>query len=100
MEEEKPVPKKRGRKSKKEQEELAAAEAANAKEAEVSAAAEEQQPAQEDIVPESESAIESETMDENLINQLQEKMSQHSQEAEASEPASLDGVWEGDPGDG
>ena len=98
--EQKPAPKKRGRKSKKEQEELAAAEAANAKEAEASSTAEEQQPAQEDIVPESESAIESETMDENLINQLQEKMSQHSQEAEASEPASLDGVWEGDPGDG
>ena len=85
--EEKPAPKKRGRKSKKELEEMAA-------EAAKQAAAEAVQ--EETIVPEAEQAAPEASVDPNLLNQLQEKMAVHNQESEEN----IDGVWEGDPGDG
>ena len=86
--EEKPAPKKRGRKSKKELEEMAAEAAKQA------AAAEAVQ--EETIVPEAEQAAPEASVDPNLLNQLQEKMAVHNQESEEN----IDGVWEGDPGDG
>ncbi|SFW36083.1 transcription termination factor Rho [Prevotellaceae bacterium HUN156] len=97
--EEKPAPKKRGRKSKKELEEIAAAEAAKAaseQEKMTEAAAE------EPAVPEANETAEAEPLEENLISQLQEKMAQHSQEAAPAAEAepNMEGVWEGDPGDG
>ena len=94
---EKPAPKKRGRKSKKELEELAAAEAAQKAAADA--------PQTDAEVPESADAARAndETADEtaggeaeitaSMISQLQEKMN-------AEAPASADGTWEGDPGDG
>ena len=104
-EEEKPAPKKRGRKSKKELEEIAAAEAAKKAEEEAKVQAEIQAEAQaetqaetqaEDIIPEAEGAPAEEMVDPSLLNQLQEKMNvQHQEEA-----STLDGIWEGDPGDG
>ena len=95
VEEEKPVPKKRGRKSKKELEEIAAAEAAKKAEEEAQSQ-EEEAPAEEAIIPEAEEAPAQETVDPTLLNQLQEKMNVQHQEAAPN----LDGVWEGDPGDG
>ena len=106
VEEEKPAPKKRGRKSKKEQEEAAALEAAaleaaqKAAEAEGAEAAEAEQQvkdaAAETAIPEAENVAAAETVDPTLLNQLQEKMNMQQQEPEASQ----NGVWEGDPGDG
>ena len=93
-EEEKPAPKKRGRKSKKELEEIAAAEAA--KKAEEEAQNQEEAPVDQAIVPEAEETLAQEDVDPTLLNQLQEKMSVQHQEAAPN----LDGVWEGDPGDG
>ena len=104
QEAEKPAPKKRGRKSKKELEEIAAAEAAKA--AATEQAAEEPAEAtlpidEEPAVPEAAEDTQEEPLQENLISQLQEKMAQHSQEnAPAEDAPNLDGVWEGDPGDG
>ena len=99
QEPEKPAPKKRGRKSKKELEEIAAKEAqeAAAKQAEQ---AEEQTEEQAAIIPEAAAEEASEPIEQNLINQLQEKMAQTAMEAPANEPAGPDGIWEGDPGDG
>ena len=94
VEEEKPAPKKRGRKSKKEQEEIAAAEAAQKAEEEVLNQVE--APAQETIIPEADDTPAQETVDPTLLNQLQEKMNIQHQESVPN----LDGVWEGDPGDG
>ena len=92
--EEKPAPKKRGRKSKKELEEMAAAEAGEASET----------PAEATDIPEatvvSGSPADTPSMDENLISQLQEKMTQHNQEVAMEAGANPDGIWEGDPGDG
>ena len=101
VEEEKPAPKKRGRKSKKELEEAAALEAAQkAAEAEGAEAAEAEQQvkdaAAEAVIPEAEDTAAAETVDPTLLNQLQEKMNMQHQEPEAS----MEGVWEGDPGDG
>ena len=95
VEEEKPAPKKRGRKSKKELEEIAAAEAAKKAEEEAQNQ-EEEAPVDEVIVPEAEETLAQEEVDPTLLNQLQEKMSVQHQEAAPN----LDGVWEGDPGDG
>ena len=95
VEEEKPAPKKRGRKSKKELEEIAAAEAAKKAEEEAQNQ-EEEAPVDEVIVPEAEETLAQEDVDPTLLNQLQEKMSVQHQEAAPN----LDGVWEGDPGDG
>ena len=104
QEAEKPAPKKRGRKSKKELEEIAAAEAAKAAATELAA----EEPAEatlpideEPAVPEAAEDTQEEPLQENLISQLQEKMAQHSQEnAPVEDAPNLDGVWEGDPGDG
>ena len=104
QEAEKPAPKKRGRKSKKELEEIAAAEAAKAAATELAT----EEPAEatlpideEPAVPEAAEDTQEEPLQENLISQLQEKMAQHSQEnAPAEDAPNLDGVWEGDPGDG
>ncbi len=95
---EKPAPKKRGRKSKKELEAIAAeqAEAAAETQEAVAEPAEEQIPA----VPEAEETETSEPIEENLISQLQEKMSQNNAEAPEEEMINPKGVWEGDPGDG
>ena len=93
-EEEKPAPKKRGRKSKKELEEIAAAEAAQKEEEE--AQNQEETPVDEAIIPEAEETLAQEDVDPTLLNQLQEKMNIQHQESVPN----LDGVWEGDPGDG
>jgi len=97
--EEKPAAKKRGRKSKKEQEETAAAEAAK----QATMQDEPELPFKEDETPEDmnipeaePTASAAEAVDASLLNQLQEKMTSHSQE----EVSNTDGVWEGDPGDG
>ena len=96
QESEKPAPKKRGRKSKKELEEIAAAKAAEEQ------AAAEEVAAEEPAVPEADDNTETEPLQQNLISQLQEKMAQHSQEAAPAvdDMSNIDGVWEGDPGDG
>ena len=86
---EKPAPKKRGRKSKKELEEMAAAAAAADQESEQAAA-----------VPEATAEEPSAPIEENLISQLQEKMTQHNVEESANEFNGPDDVWEGDPADG
>ena len=89
-EEAKPAPKKRGRKTKKEQE-------AEAKAAEEAAAAQ----TDGEVVPEAqEEEVAPEGVDEQWLNQLQEKMEQRKLEAGATAPANPDGIWEGDPGDG
>ncbi len=95
--EEKPAPKKRGRKSKAELAALAAA-----KETEETPQTEQQ--VNNDVVPEAQdfqslnNPIE-ETSPE-MLEQLQEKIAQHNQ-AEAQKPdGELNGVWEGDPNDG
>ena len=103
--EEKPAPKKRGRKSKKELEALAAAEK-SAQENAAPDAEDTQAPA----IPEVEETTSTEPIDENLISQLQEKMSHNneatvapdteSEEPTENAPVINDGVWEGDPGDG
>ena len=92
QEPEKPAPKKRGRKSKKELEEMAAQ---TAEEQSSEAAA-----ADEPAVPEAIDDSQSEPIEENLINQLQEKMTKNHAEVAANEYSGPDGVWEGDPGDG
>jgi len=93
--EEKPAPKKRGRKSKKEKEEQAEMEAATQNEASSNEASD--TVAQEEtVIPEAENIVAEEIVDPSLLNQLQEKMAVHNQEAQ---PES-DDVWEGDPGDG
>ena len=100
--EEKPAPKKRGRKSKKELEEMAAQETA-AQEAELAFAEAPQETAE---VPEAVAAQEADAaVDEQLLSQLQEKMEQHNQTAvpaieNPGFETSYEGVWEGDPGDG
>ena len=101
-EEEKPAPKKRGRKSKKELEEMAAQETA-AQEAELAFAEAPQETAE---VPEAVAAQDADAaVDEQLLSQLQEKMEQHNQTAvpaieNPGFETSYEGVWEGDPGDG
>jgi len=95
-EQEKPAPKKRGRKSKKELEAIAAEEAAKAAEQTVAEETSEEMA----TIPEATAMEPSEPIEENLISQLQEKMSQYNAEAPAEESVNPDGVWEGDPGDG
>ena len=98
---EKPAPKKRGRKSKAEKEAIEAAKRA-AEEAEKLKAESEAVKEEEEIpaVPEAE-AVPAENAedaaDPQMLEQLQEKMSQHNQQVETGE---VDSVWEGDPGDG
>jgi len=99
--EEKPK-KRRGRKSKAEKAAEEAAAAAAAAAAAEQAQMEEAQ-AQEALVPEAtaEAANEDADLDQNMLEQLQEKMAHHNQEMEDEPmPEDYDGVWEGDPGDG
>ncbi|MBQ9676762.1 MAG: transcription termination factor Rho [Prevotella sp.] len=92
---EKPAPKKRGRKSKKELEEIAAREAAEAAaKAQAEAEAEANAPVAEQEAPETQANAEEEVAPE-VIEELQAKMNQNQQA-----PATPEGVWEGDPGDG
>ena len=105
---EKPAPKKRGRKSKKELEALAAQEAANAaEEAKTTEAsldfAEPEVPAESlEAIPEAAQAeVEPQQVNEEMLNQLQEKMAERNQtESEEIRSDADNGVWEGDPGDG
>ena len=101
----KPAPKKRGRKSKAEKaaEEAAARAAAEALNEEQSTApAEEPQETDAPAVPEAEMAKEQEEpANKDLLEQLQEKMTQHNQSAQATQPEVQESdVWPGDPGDG
>ena len=120
----KPAPKKRGRKSKAELAAIAAAEAeAKAKEeaekaqAEETAAPEVEVPefAEEaetgndvapDFIPEAEFASGSSVANDNeeqqnLLAQLQAKVSDHNKQADSiRSDETIDGVWQGDPGDG
>ena len=109
--EEAPAPKRRGRKSKAELAAIAEAEAQAkaAAEAAAGAAAEQPEPATEepsqptaqtDDIPEAGlDAGESDEQQKGLLEQLQEKMAQRSQEGGKKQPTP-DGIWEGDPGDG
>ena len=103
---EKPAPKKRGRKSKKEQEAIAAEEAAKAQEPQATETAldfkEQEMPAEPvDIIPEAEQTTDESQVNEEMLNQLQEKMVQRNQvESEELTDEAAEGVWEGDPGDG
>ena len=91
--EEKPTPKKRGRKSKKELEEIAAREAA-----EVETQTEgEAQTIEAEEIPEAEQTLKEE-IDPQAIEELQNKIARRQQENESA--VTLEGVWEGDPGDG
>ena len=109
------MPKHRGRKSKKELELIAAAEAARAKETtKESAETTEKAPElpveetetsnpQEEIVPEAAFAAGSPAVEDaekdNLLEQLQAKINDHNKDIEEAK-VPVDGVWEGDPGDG
>ena len=104
--EEKPAPKKRGRKSKAELAAIAEAEAAKKAEDEeqqepVMEEQEEPQPVvEESVVPEATDFVAAETDDApaaEMLEQLQEKMTQHNQE---ESKANAESVWEGDPNDG
>ena len=111
-EEEKPAPKKRGRKSKAEkeaeaarlkaeEEAKAAQEAENAAPAEQAEAALPQEEAQEAAAaPEEVSEESAPALDNNLLEQLQQKMTQHNQQTIENAQPNPDGVWGGDPGDG
>lgn len=109
------MPKHRGRKSKKELELIAAAEAARAKEStKESAEVTEEAPKlpteeaetidqQEEIVPEAAFAAGSPAVEDaekdSLLEQLQAKINDHNKDIEEAK-VPVDGVWEGDPGDG
>ena len=109
------MPKHRGRKSKKELELIAAAEAARAKEStKESAEVTEEAPElpveetetsnqQEEIVPEAAFAAGSPAIEDaekdSLLEQLQAKINDHNKDIE-EDKVPVDGVWEGDPGDG
>ena len=91
------APKKRGRKSKKEQE--TEASLFDAEQTDAPAQNNEQQASQ--MVPEAEvSGQQEQSVDEQMLNQLQQRMEQHNQEATNGEEVMAGGVWEGDPGDG
>ena len=121
-EEAKPAPKKRGRKSKAELAAIAAAEAeAKAKE-EAEKAQAEAAPAEEtaeieeependinetpDFIPEAEfasgaSAANDNEEQQNLLAQLQAKVSDHNKQSDSlRSDETVDGIWQGDPGDG
>jgi transcription termination factor Rho len=103
---EKPAPKKRGRKSKKELEAIAAEEAAKAQEAQATETTldfkEQEAPAEQaDIIPEAAQVADEPQVNEEMLNQLQEKMVQRNQvESEELRDEVGEDVWEGDPGDG
>ncbi len=106
---EKPAPKKRGRKSKKELEAIAAEEAAKAAKAQEPQATEtalefkeQEAPAEQtDIIPEAAQVADDSQVNEDMLNQLQEKMVMRNQvESEELRDDIGESVWEGDPGDG
>ncbi|MBR2113516.1 MAG: transcription termination factor Rho [Prevotella sp.] len=103
---EKPAPKKRGRKSKKELEAIAAEEAAKAQEPQATETAldfkEQEAPAEHtDIIPEAAQVTNDSQVNEEMLNQLQEKMVMRNQvESEELRDDIGESVWEGDPGDG
>ena len=108
---EKPAPKKRGRKSKKELEALAAAEAAKSAEAQAAEPSldfdgQEAAAPAEGAIPEAADGNAEATVNDEMLNQLQEKMTQRNQQESTEAKAAGDGqdngsnVWEGDPGDG
>ena len=106
---EKPAPKKRGRKSKKELEAIAAEEAAKAAKAQEPQATEtalefkeQEAPAEQtDIIPEAAQVADDSQVNEEMLNQLQEKMVMRNQvESEELRDHIGESVWEGDPGDG
>ena len=99
---EKPAPKKRGRKSKAELAAIAAAEAAKAEAENTAQQSVEASADEETVVPEAAVFVETpETpADEQLIEQLQQKVKEHNQEEAKPAMPTPDGVWEGDPGDG
>jgi len=103
---EKPAPKKRGRKSKKELEAIAAEEAAKAQEAQATETTldfkDQEAPAEQaDIIPEAAQVADEPQVNEEMLNQLQEKMVQRNQvESEELRDEVGEDVWEGDPGDG
>lgn len=105
-----PAPKKRGRKSKAELAALAAAaEESNAENTDVNKVETDNQETANDFndIPEAEFASSSNNTDtatdneeENLIAQLQAKISAHNEMEEEKREAIAEGIWEGDPGDG
>jgi len=102
---EKPAPKKRGRKSKKELEAIAAEEAAKAQELQATESAldfkEQETPVEHDIIPEAAQVADDSQVNEEMLNQLQEKMVMRNQvESEEFRDEIGESVWEGDPGDG
>ena len=99
VEEEKPAPKRRGRKTKAE---VAAEAEEQKKEEEVAQAAAipEEQPLEVDAVPEANAEMMgADEPDAEMLEQLQEKMSQR-QNVDAMDMMEDNNVWEGDPGDG
>ncbi len=111
-----PAPKKRGRKSKAEKEALAAAAAAAEEEARQAAeeAAKQEADIPELTVAESTPIVEEESVATNdetepqesnenmsdLLAQLQAKVNAHNEAQEEKAQALMNGIWEGDPGDG
>ncbi len=111
-----PAPKKRGRKSKAEKEALAAAAAAAEEEARQAAeeAAKQEADIPEPTVAESTPIVEEESVATNeetepqesnenmsdLLAQLQAKVNAHNEAQEEKAQALINGIWEGDPGDG
>ena len=111
-----PAPKKRGRKSKAEKEALAAAAAAAEEEARQAAeeAAKQEADIPEATVAESTPIVEEESVATNeetepqesnenmsdLLAQLQAKVNAHNEAQEEKAQALMNGIWEGDPGDG
>ena len=106
-EEEKPAPKKRGRKSKKELEAIAAEEEAKkATEAQATETAlefkEPETPVETlDEIPEAVQSSTEPQLNEEMLSQLQEKMVQRNQtEKDELKDEVGENIWEGDPGDG
>ena len=111
-----PAPKKRGRKSKAEKEALAAAAAAAEDEARQAAeeAAKQEADTPEPTVTDSTPIVEEEEVVSNeetepqesnenmsdLLAQLQAKVNAHNEAQEEKAQALMNGIWEGDPGDG
>ena len=111
-----PAPKKRGRKSKAEKEALAAAAAAAEEEARQAAeeAAKQEADSPETTVTDSAPIVEEEEVATNeetepqesnenmsdLLAQLQAKVNAHNEAQEEKAQALMNGIWEGDPGDG
>ena len=106
---EKPAPKKRGRKSKAELAAIAAEEAAKAEKESKEKSAKDDKAEEPETTPDipavPEAAADDNALpvaDEALLEQLQQKVKEHNSEEVRPQaaPATPNGVWEGDPGDG